>query len=52
MICLEELEQTFCSQCLVMRLELKDGHNGHYKTRQTIPVICHEQKGSPYNRDA
>ena len=44
MICLEELEQTFCSQCLVMRLELKDGHNGHYKTRQTIPVICYEQK--------
>lgn len=44
MICLEELEQTFCSQCLVMCLELKDGHKGHYKTRPTILVICQEQK--------
>ena len=37
MICLEELEQTFCSRCLVMCLELKDGHKGRYKTRRTIP---------------
>ena len=44
MICLKELQQTFCSRCLVMCLELKDGLKGHYKTRQTILLICHEQK--------